>query len=125
MDIGKGIFLEYDQALKSHENGFHGAQLPGCLARKVFHDFSDKKVAMSAMSEEENLCPICGDDDCDDGEYCDDADEKAENQRENEAKKAVEAVSAEEAPKKTTRKRTTKKAAKTEEVVAETTTEEN
>ncbi len=30
------------------------------------------------------LCPICGDDDCDDGAYCDDAHEKAENLRENE-----------------------------------------
>lgn len=25
------------------------------------------------------LCPVCGDFDCDDGKYCDDADEKAEN----------------------------------------------
>lgn len=33
------------------------------------------------------LCPICGDDDCDDGKYCDDADEKAENLREAENRK--------------------------------------
>ena len=33
------------------------------------------------------LCPVCGDDDCDDGEYCDDADELAENLREQENKK--------------------------------------
>ena len=33
------------------------------------------------------LCPICGDDDCDDGEYCDDADELEENLREQENKK--------------------------------------
>ena len=59
LNLKKGT-EEYATALKSHENGFHGAQLPGCLARKVFHDFADKKVAMSAMSEEENLCPICG-----------------------------------------------------------------
>ena len=31
-----------------------------------------------------NLCPTCGDDDCDDGEFCDDADELAENLREQE-----------------------------------------
>lgn len=33
------------------------------------------------------LCPICADDDCDDGNYCDDADEKAENLREYENRK--------------------------------------
>ena len=51
---------EYDAALKSHENGFHGAELPGCIGRKVYHDFADKRAALSAMSGEENLCPICG-----------------------------------------------------------------
>ena len=51
---------EYDQALKSHENGFHGAELPGCISRKVFHDYADKHAALSAMSGPENLCPICG-----------------------------------------------------------------
>ena len=34
-----------------------------------------------------NLCPVCGDDDCDDGKYCDDWDEKAENLREAENRK--------------------------------------
>ena len=33
------------------------------------------------------LCPVCGDDDCDDGKYCDDADELEENLREAENKK--------------------------------------
>ena len=33
-----------------------------------------------------NLCPTCGDDDCDDGEYCDDADELQENLREEQPK---------------------------------------
>ena len=33
-----------------------------------------------------NLCPTCGDDDCDDGEFCDDADELAENLREQETR---------------------------------------
>ncbi len=50
---------EYDEALKSHENGFHGAELPGCIARKVFHDYADKRSALSAMSGEENRCPVC------------------------------------------------------------------
>lgn len=59
LDLKKGT-TEYDEALKSHENGFHGAELPGCIARKVFYDYADKRAALSAMSGEENLCPICG-----------------------------------------------------------------
>ena len=59
LDLKKGQ-LEYDAALKSHENGFHGAELPGCIGRKVFHDYADKRAALSAMAGEENLCPICG-----------------------------------------------------------------
>ena len=51
---------EYETALKSHENGFHGAELPGCIARKVHYDYADKRAALSAMAGEENLCPICG-----------------------------------------------------------------
>ena len=59
LDLQKGI-AEYDAALKSHENGFHGAELPGCIARKVFYDYADKRAALTAMSGEENMCPICG-----------------------------------------------------------------
>ena len=59
LDLQKGI-EEYAGALKSHENGFHGAELPGCIARKVFYDYADKRAALSAMSGEENECPICG-----------------------------------------------------------------
>ena len=59
LDLKKGM-AEYDEALKSHENGFHGAELPGCIARKVFYDYADKWAALSAMSGEENLCPVCG-----------------------------------------------------------------
>ena len=51
---------QYAQALKSHDNGFHGAQLPGCIARKVFYDYADKHTALVAMTGEENLCPTCG-----------------------------------------------------------------
>ena len=58
LDLKKGA-AEYDQALKSHENGFHGAELPGCIARKVFYDYADKRAALSAMAGEENICPIC------------------------------------------------------------------
>ena len=59
LDLKKGQ-LEYDQALKSHENGFHGAELPGCIARQVYYDYADKRSALSAMAGEENICPICG-----------------------------------------------------------------
>ena len=59
LDLERGS-AEYDEALKSHENGFHGAELPGCIARKVFYDYADKHAALSDMSGEENLCPVCG-----------------------------------------------------------------
>ena len=59
LDLKKGA-TEYDEALKSHENGFHGAELPGCISRKVFHDYADKRAALAAMAGEENICPICG-----------------------------------------------------------------
>jgi DNA polymerase III epsilon subunit-like protein len=59
LDLTKGA-REYDEALKSHENGFHGAELPGCICRKVFHDYADKHAALSAMTGQENKCPTCG-----------------------------------------------------------------
>ena len=59
LDLKKGQ-EEYDAALKSHENGFHGAELPGCIARRVFHDYLDKRAALATMAGEENKCPICG-----------------------------------------------------------------
>ena len=59
LDLKRGI-AEYGQALKSHEDGFHGAELPGCIARKVFYDYADKRAALSAMTGEENKCPVCG-----------------------------------------------------------------
>ncbi len=59
LDLRRGI-EEYGKALKSHEDGFHGAQLPGCIARKVYHDLPDKNGALAAMAREENKCPMCG-----------------------------------------------------------------
>ena len=59
LDLKRGM-AEYEQALKSHENGFHGAELPGCLSRKVFYDYPDKRAALSAMNGAENKCPVCG-----------------------------------------------------------------
>ena len=59
LDLKKGA-AEYDSALKEHVNGFHGAELPGCISRKVFYDYADKRSALSAMSGAENQCPVCG-----------------------------------------------------------------
>ena len=59
LDLERGA-REYDEAVKSHENGFHGAELPGCISRKVFHDYVDKHAALSAMTGAENKCPVCG-----------------------------------------------------------------
>ena len=59
LDLERGA-REYDEALKSHENGFHGAELPGCISRKVFYDYADKHAALSAMTGPENQCPVCG-----------------------------------------------------------------
>ena len=44
-------------------------------------------AAPKATTPAVKLCSVCGDDDCDDGKYCDDADEKAENLREQENRK--------------------------------------
>lgn len=59
LDLKRGA-REYDEAVKEHENGFHGAELPGCISRKVFYDYADKRAALGAMSGAENQCPICG-----------------------------------------------------------------
>ena len=59
LDLKKGA-EEYDSALKSHVNGFHGAELPGCISRQVFYDYADKRAALAAMTGAENKCPTCG-----------------------------------------------------------------
>ena len=59
LDLKRGM-QEYGEALKNHVNGFHGAELPGCISRKVFYDYADKQAALEAMSGPENLCPTCG-----------------------------------------------------------------
>ena len=59
LDLKRGI-AEYATALKTHDNGFHGAELPGCICRKVYYDYKDKQSALEAMDKKENLCPVCG-----------------------------------------------------------------
>ena len=58
LDLRAGIEA-YEQAAREHENGFHGAELPGCLARSVSHGYADKTQALAAMSAKENRCPVC------------------------------------------------------------------
>ena len=59
LDLEQGA-QEYKQALKNHEDGFHGADLPGCICRKVYHGYPDKNAALTAMTGVENKCPTCG-----------------------------------------------------------------
>ncbi len=59
LELQRGM-EEYEAALKSHENGFHGAELPGCIGRQVFYDFESKEAVLSAMVGKENICPVCG-----------------------------------------------------------------
>ncbi len=59
LDLRRGM-EEYTQALRNHDNGFHGAELPGCICRKVYYDVADKHAALALMSGVENICPNCG-----------------------------------------------------------------
>ena len=59
LDLPRGM-EEYDAAMKKHEDGFHGAEIPGCIARKVFHGYANKDAAIAAISGDENCCPKCG-----------------------------------------------------------------
>ena len=59
LDLKKGA-AEYEKALKEHVNGFHGAELPGCISRKVFYDYASKQEALAAQTGKENVCPECG-----------------------------------------------------------------
>ncbi len=59
LDLHKGM-QEYKHSVQEHEDGLHGAQVPGCVSRKVYHGYADKMAAMTAMTGPENLCPVCG-----------------------------------------------------------------
>ena len=58
LDLPRGM-AEYGKSMKQHEDGFHGAEIPGCIARKVFHGFENKEAAMDALGGCENQCPKC------------------------------------------------------------------
>ena len=59
LDLPRGM-AEYGRAVEKHENGFHGAELPGCIDRKVFHGFNSREEALEALGGKENRCPKCG-----------------------------------------------------------------
>ena len=58
LDLQRGM-AEYGKAVEKHENGFHGAELPGCISRKVYHGFENKETALQTLGNEENVCPKC------------------------------------------------------------------
>ena len=58
LDLQRGM-AEYGKAVEKHENGFHGAELPGCISRKVYHGFENKETALQTLGSRENLCPRC------------------------------------------------------------------
>lgn len=59
LDLSRGV-AEYQRALREHENGFHGAELPDCISRHVYYGFKSKEEALARMEQEDNLCPTCG-----------------------------------------------------------------
>ena len=59
LDLKKGI-AEYEQALRSHSDGFHGNPPEGCIGRTVFRGYEDKAKAITAMTELKSHCPQCG-----------------------------------------------------------------
>lgn len=58
LDLKRGI-SSYKKAEKRHEEGFHGAEMPGCISRHVFRGYPDKDAALKAMGNKENICPVC------------------------------------------------------------------
>ncbi len=59
LDLPRGM-AEYGRSLKTHEDGLHGAQVPGCISRKVYHGFASKQDAFANLAGPENCCPTCG-----------------------------------------------------------------
>lgn len=59
LDLADGI-AQYAQTRIAQENSFQADQLPGCIDRHVFHGYADKTAALTAMTEKENRCPVCG-----------------------------------------------------------------
>lgn len=59
LDLARGVD-EYRRAVKTPEDGFRGAELEGCVQRKVIHGYMNRTDALTRLGGEENLCPVCG-----------------------------------------------------------------
>lgn len=59
LDLARGI-TEYCKTVRTHEDGFNGGEQEGCVQRKVIHGYMNRADALSRLSGEENLCPVCG-----------------------------------------------------------------
>ncbi len=59
LDMQEGID-NYAEALRKHEDGFHGAPPEGCISKVVFRGYEDKAKAISAMTDLKSHCPQCG-----------------------------------------------------------------
>lgn len=59
LDLTRGI-AEYRSAVRSSDDGFDGAELEGCVQRKVIHGYMNRTDALTRLGGEENLCPFCG-----------------------------------------------------------------
>lgn len=59
LDLRRGMD-EYQAALRSHADGFHGNPPEGCISRTVFHGYGDKAEAIRAMTDLKSHCPQCG-----------------------------------------------------------------
>lgn len=59
LDLDRGI-EEYRTTVKPRQDGFSSAELEECVQRKVIHGYIDRADALTRLSGEENLCPLCG-----------------------------------------------------------------
>ena len=59
LDLKKGM-QNYQESLRRHQDGFHGAPPKGCVSKVVFRGYEDKAKAMEAMTKLRSHCPQCG-----------------------------------------------------------------
>lgn len=84
------IVLELDPGSSvPNEQFLHNmaAHVKTCVERRCWvsgEESAAEAVPAATQTVAENVCPVCYDDDCDDGEYCDDYDDRGENVRERE-----------------------------------------
>lgn len=91
LELDPGSQVPHEQFLQDM-----AAHVKACVESKSWvgereYDYDEKPVQETAPASTTapavTVCPVCADDDCDDGIYCDDADEREENLREAENRK--------------------------------------